>query len=549
MIYKQVFVKRMASQFHRFREGDKRSFIIPTAMTVLSLLLCGCYAIAMRAELLALTPTATSALAIASPQAPALTTQPLVEVTSPTATIPTQLEVASTSFASAPLSGQLLSTADEYLYTTQAGDTLAALAARFGVPIEAIRAQVPLRTPGLLNPGISVRIPYLLGELPWSQPLLPDSEVIDSPASANFDAVAYANQASGYLASYRHSLSQGLDSGGAVVALVARENAINPRLLLALLEYECHCVLEQPPATFNQEYPLELETPYGLYHQLVWLAEQLSNGYYGWRSGTLTELDLPGGGKIRLAPHLNAGTVALMYTFARLELAKNGSQEGWEARLHSESGLVALYRRMFGDPWQRAAAVEPLFPPDLVQPPLQFPFLRNVIWSYTGGPHWAWERSGPLAAVDFAPRSVRSGCVPSNEWVAAAAPGLIVRVQPDYIAQDLDGDGLEQTGWVLIYLHVDSQGIVKAGDYLAAGDPIGHPTCTGGPATGTHLHFVRKYNGEWIAARDSVPFILDGWTVRAGDQPYQGTLTQGSLIVTASPLSPSSSWILRPAGD
>jgi LasA protease len=450
--------------------------------------------------------------------------------------------------SSSPVSGQFLSEEGVFLYFTQAGDTLAAVAARFGVQPEMITSDLPLRTPGLLDPGISLRIPIQYVELARSQSLLPDSEVIDSPSAADFDVSAYVNQDGGYFSHTQDSLSGGLLSGADILARVALDNSINPRLLLAILEYECHCVLGEPEQPLKNEDILGIKTSYGLYHQLVWVAEQLSNGYYGWRSGQLTQLELPGGEIIRLAPMLNAGTVALMTYMARYEIQKKGDRQSWEKRMDPNTGFMQLYQRMFEKPWVRAAKVEPLFPPNLTQPKLQFPFEIGAIWSYSGGPHWAWEHSGPLAAIDLAPASAHSGCVPSGEWVTAVADGLVLRAERGAVFQDLDGDGLEQTGWVILYLHVDSAGVINAGDYLHAGDHIGNPSCAGGPATGTHLHLARKFNGEWMGAKDSVPFILDGWIVHAGENPYAGTMTSGGQTCIANPLGPSTSWILRPEG-
>ena len=55
------------------------------------------------------------------------------------------------------------------------------------------------------------------------------------------------------------------------------------------------------------------------YLQLIWAANTLNNGYYGWRSGKLTEFEAPDGTIIRPDPWLNAGTVALQYFFSRTE--------------------------------------------------------------------------------------------------------------------------------------------------------------------------------------------------------------------------------------
>jgi hypothetical protein len=129
------------------------------------------------------------------------------------------------------------------------------------------------------------------------------------------------------------------------------------------------------------------------------------------------------------------------------------------------------------------------------------------------------------------------------------ADGLVVRSGFGVVIQDLDGDGYEQTGWNLMYLHIAPEGRVPSGIYLRAGDPIGHPSCEGGRATGTHVHLARKYNGEWIAADGPIPFVLDGWRAHNGAEPYLGTLTRCTETITADRYSSARSHILREVNE
>jgi hypothetical protein len=201
---------------------------------------------------------------------------------------------------------------------------------------------------------------------------------------------------------------------------------------------------------------------------------------------------------------------------------------------------------MFGDPWQ-PGLIEPPLPEVLVQPLFILPFEVGQLWSYTSGPHKAWETEGALAALDFAPASDRSGCIPSRAWVTAVANGLIVRSRHGAVVLDLDGDGLEQTGWTVLYMHIAEHERVAVGVYLHAGERIGHPSCEGGPASGTHLHIARKYNGEWVLADGTVPLVMDGWTAHAGVKPFEGTLTQNNQTITAHPFSSRETYIVRRA--
>ena len=204
---------------------------------------------------------------------------------------------------------------------------------------------------------------------------------------------------------------------------------------------------------------------------------------------------------------------------------------------------------MFGDPSQRAKTVEPLYPTGAQQPPLILPFERNWTWSYTGGPHGAWERDGAYAALDFGPGIQTSGCVESGTWALAAADGLVVRTGSGLVVLDLDGDGHEQTGWVLVYMHIESNDRIPLGTWVATGDKLGHPSCEGGFSTGTHLHIARKYNGEWVPADGPLPFNLGGWIAHAGEEAYKGTLTRDGDTVTACTCSNAPSFITRGDDD
>jgi murein DD-endopeptidase MepM/ murein hydrolase activator NlpD len=260
--------------------------------------------------------------------------------------------------------------------------------------------------------------------------------------------------------------------------------------------------------------------------------------------GLLSEIVVSDGVKARLAPELNAGTVALQSYFVN-----SYDSVGWLKALDVQTGLPALHERMFGNAWLRAQTVEPLFPPELTQPHLTLPFFIGQLWSYTGGPHGAWERDGARAALDFSPARTESGCVESDAWVIAAAPGIVTRSGHGVLVTDLDGDGHEQTGWVLVYLHLKMPNAIKPGTLVEAGDLLGHPSCEGGISTGTHLHIARKYNGEWMPAAGPVPFVMGGWTPHAGEKPYAGTLTREGELITASPVGSFESRITRGQDD
>jgi LasA protease len=432
------------------------------------------------------------------------------------------------------------------LYYAQSGDWLPAVAVRFGVDVKDIASPKVLPENGLLDPGTLLIIPDTLDRSLAYTPaiqLLPDNELVFSSTAIDFDISTYVKDAGGYLSSYREYLgTTGWTSGARAIERLAYENSVNPRLLLAILDYEARWVRGTPENEARIEYPLGHESYRykGVFMQLVWGANQLAKGYYDWRAGKMTEITFLDGNKLRIEPTLNAGTVGLMYYFSR-----NHSYNEWLRIMDQTSGFLSYYQSMFGDPWSRADGIGPIFPPGISQPEMALPFENHAAWAFTGGPHSAWEHDGPMAALDFAPASAKTGCLSSDKWIVSSAAGLVVRSGNGVVVVDMDGDGSEQTGWNILYLHVASSGRVAEGEWVEQDAHIGHPSCEGGVSTGTHLHFARKYNGEWVTADGPLPFVLSGWTVYAGEQPYQGKLVKGDKVITADLYAQSLAQIIR----
>lgn len=450
-----------------------------------------------------------------------------------------------TSAISLPTQGQILPPTEDthILYYTIAGDSLPVVSLRFGVSMSEITSPEPIERAGLLPPGQLLIIPNRLGETSSRSKLLPDSEVTYSPSTIDFDVHGFVAEAGGYLSTYSEFLfTSRMTSGADVISRVALEYSVNPRLLLAFLEYNSGWVYGDPQGTVAEIYPMGHinEGRKGLYRQLAWFASSVMDGYYGWREGRRLVVNFSQGQVLRLAPDLNAGSVGLMHAFSLLY-----DYEQWAMNLYGDENFFIFYEGMLGSPWIRALEVEPLMPADTVQPEMILPFEKGVTWSFTGGPHPAWSSADVWAALDFAPSSALPGCVESNAWVVASMPGLVVRSEYGVVVIDLDGDGYEQTGWTLVYLHVATKNRIPRGTWVEVGDRIGHPSCEGGRSTGTHIHIARRYNGEWVPADGPLPFVLSGWTARAGTRPYAGWLTRGTDIIYANTSSPRTAHIIR----
>lgn len=412
-------------------------------------------------------------------------------------------------------------------YVAQMGDTLPALAARFNTTIEQIRQanpQVPADATTMPH-GMPMKIPiYYLPLWGTSFKIIPDNLFVNGPSAVEFNSSAFVAQQPGWLNEFSDYVGGDWRSGAQIVDYVAMNFSVSPRLLLALLEYQTGALSQAESP--DMSYPLGYRSysHRGLYLQLVWAANTLNNGYYGWRTGRLTSFEHRDGSLDRPDPWQNAATVGIQYYFSRLY-----PKEEYDHAVGPQ-GLAYTYQKLFGDPWVSEVAHIPV---SLKQPPFLFPFSAGESWAHTGGPHTGWGTGEPLAAIDFAPPASVGGCIPTDKWATAIADGMVVRVGIGVVMLDLDGDGDERSGWVILYMHVGSDGRVPLGAILKAGDPLGHPSCEGGRATGTNIHIARKYNGEWIPADGPLAFNLEGWIAHNGSAPYQGTLTRNGLTVTA----------------
>jgi LasA protease len=415
------------------------------------------------------------------------------------------------------------------VYVVQRGDTLSAIAARFGCDVNALIEVNGITDPNALQVGQQLDVPTTQIETGPATLLLPNSEFVDGPAYVDFDVGAFCAEQGGYLASYQETIGGKMLSGPEIVDLVVHHYSVGPRMLLAVLEMKSGWVTDPNPAGEA------LATPMGytgggwdsLLQQLAWAADELDRGYYDWRGRGMVLKSWGDGTVLHYASTLNAATAGLQY-FLSLDATKSQ----WETAVGEGPGsFMASYRKLFGDPAQYA--IQPLIASDTVCPTLNLPWSKGEMWYYTGGPHGGWNEGSAWSAIDVVPDEGYLGCQPAASWVTAAAAGLVIYSQDGEVLVDLDEDGHEETGWVLFYLHVGTEGRVPVGTRVKQGDPIGHPSCEGGAAESTHLHLARRYNGEWIAADGPLPLVLSGWQFHSAGVSYDGTATRGDEERTA----------------
>ena len=413
-------------------------------------------------------------------------------------------------------------------YTVRPGDTLTGIATAFGTSTEQLMQINGLLNGDMLAVGQVLQVTLAAQHVGPEAALIPDSEAVYGPSYAEFDLDARAEAWPGLFSAYTEMVGSEEMTGPEIVQQIAEQYGVGPRVLLALLELRGGWLSDPDPAPQARTYPLGYEAQEhwdGLHTQLSIAANALNMGLYGWMEDDLWLIQTEDGTYIQFAPTLNAGTAGVQRALA-------GGAEDYETFVAEVARFDAVYRRLFGDPFARTVA--PLLPPDLEAPEMTLPWPEDETWYYTGGPHGGWGTGSAWAALDFVSDERDLGCWVSQKWATAAASGPVIISREGEVWQDLDDDGFLGTGWVVLYMHLASDGRPPAGTQLEVGDKIGHPSCEGGVGNASHLHIARRYNGVWIAADDPRwPMALSGWTPASTGRAYDGTLTRDGEVRTA----------------
>lgn len=410
-------------------------------------------------------------------------------------------------------------------YTIQLGDTLSGIAALFGMAADELQQLNNIKNPDRLQAGQQLSIVRQVEGRAPSTKLLPDSELVNSPSAIGFDVDQFVNKQAGYLKHYTQEVAGETLSGAQIVQRVANQFSVNPRVLLAALEYGGGWVTQPQPSEDQLKYPLGYKRTNidGLAIQLNWAALRLNEGYYGWRNNVRNFARLDDGTYSFVGDRINAGTAGLQNYLAAIS-----TQATWQATMDENSprAFMKTYQRLFGDAWEYDIGL--LVPANVQQPEIELPWPKGETWFFSGGPHSAYGEGTPWGALDFTPLDV-AGCTPLRQFAVAVADGTIARSMYGEVVLSLDESKDERQGWSVLYLHIGSDDRVRQGVQVKAGDRVGHPSCEGGLAAAAHLHIARKYNGEWLNAEGDAPFVMGGWVAREAGAEYDGTLTRGSV--------------------
>ncbi len=408
-------------------------------------------------------------------------------------------------------------------YVVVRGDTLGGIAIQFDMSLEDLRKLNGIsRDIVRIGQTLKVMLP-VEGSSP-SIKLIPDSELVNGKSAAGIDLATLVQQQPGYLNRYTEEVGGITLSGPEIINRVSEQLSVNPRLLLAALEYSGNWLSSPQPSADQIEFPLGYRktNATGLYFQLTWAAARLNEGYYGWRLSNRYIVKLEDGSYAFLGDGINAGTAGVQNWLAAIN-----PRASWLETMQNDDSarsFMTAYRRLFGDAWQYDTG-EPL-PIGTRQPEFSLPWKKGELWYLTGGPHSAWGRGSPWGAIDFTPSTV-FGCRELSEFVVAMADGVITRSARGEVVQSLDPSGDDRIGWSVLYLHIGSSDRVATGTRIKRGERIGHPSCEGGISNGAHVHIVRRHNGEWVNGTGTAPFLLGGWVVEESLNEYDGFLARG----------------------
>ncbi|MEL7433728.1 MAG: LysM peptidoglycan-binding domain-containing protein, partial [Chloroflexota bacterium] len=253
-------------------------------------------------------------------------------------------------------------------HVVQPGDTLSGIASSYGVNLDTLLSVNELLDPNLLEVGQVVNLPAIPEQFTPNFKILPDSRLVRAPGSASFDVASFIAQQPGYIRVATDTVDSTLDNGARfpqitssaeIVERVALEYSVDPRLLLAILEFRAGYLSNPQPAEFLQTRPLVTQATApsveGLYDQLSWAANELNRAYYGWKYRGLITLTFNDGTSQRFNPELNPATIAVQYLLSR----DDTPPAVWQNEV-GVGGLYSVYVQYFGDPFTNP--VEPLVP-------------------------------------------------------------------------------------------------------------------------------------------------------------------------------------------
>ncbi|MCX6083336.1 MAG: M23 family metallopeptidase, partial [Chloroflexi bacterium] len=360
--------------------------------------------------------------------------------------------------------------------------------------------------------------------------IISDGQFVYGPNIGSFDLKKYLEDSAPHLLKYADDLYGR-----------AEYYSINPKIYLTFFEIRSQ-LISNPDTNY-------LEDPFGLpgkdlLSQIDTVSVKMEAAYYlhlyTYSQLLPSERKLPAiitteGLSINLAPQTNAGTyaviaglaaiqptdIALMLdntqpdgfyqTYIRLFANDNPLNENNHIYTPGEAGPTTAPGIFSRSPGATATAAIP--PAGL----LQLPYLLGTSWKF-GGVHNTGGATvfTDASSLDFFPGGYAWGTDTSNMWVAASAAGTPTKISACYFKI------VHSDGWETSYYHLENiqsySGSIKQNDKIGViANTLAEATCSGGAASGPHVHFSLKRNGAYVAI-DGTP--LSGWYVHSGRWSY-----------------------------
>lgn len=333
-------------------------------------------------------------------------------------------------------------------------------------------------------------------KIPSERYALSDTELIYSyDEMFSFDVAAYLNENAPHLGSYAESISH-----------FAGYHAINPKILIAIMEMQSGIVSQSTSDSINEPFR-SLSDQLGFDAQLNDIAERLA---------------------FRLA---DKTTEPIGYSNPPATVDKNKILKellGLRSANRASSGessiaeLTAIYATLFGPITDNSSTTRDSIQDFNIESSsdlpnsLQLPFPIGEYWSVGGSHTHTGSGSFPMSSLDMH-RFGRWGDDISHLFVTAAADG-VVKVHSSCFMEII-----HDSGWSTTYYHL-SNIVVKDGERVERNDNIANyantiqqALCNGGHSTGPHLHFSVKKDGQYIHMDGEA---LSGYEVHTGRHSY-----------------------------
>ncbi len=171
----------------------------------------------------------------------------------------------------------------------------------------------------MIHPGDPLNVPLKIDRVGPSAKLIPDSELVYSPGTIDFDIAAFVDHTNGYLKNV-HGKS-GRRHADRRADRAARGRAVQRESALAagaagISQRVAEQSRRPTPISRRIRWAIATRVIRGLYLQLGRTANRLNDGYYGWKSRGARTVRFQDYSRARIASGLNAGTVGLQTMLA-----------------------------------------------------------------------------------------------------------------------------------------------------------------------------------------------------------------------------------------